>query len=240
LDWFLFVPTDGRIRVADTLVGSRTCTTPNLQVLQDLNIPLPPNFQVTHLVRCTKTLLGHVHDRVLVVAEITRSGATTTIRELTFPLDAEGLPTRPFYLDSLWFLIFAAYVLLLEWRTGRTIGKDLMDVRVQSLAGGPPTLVQVVKRFLVRFFPLKLAGSLSFARGVGVLNLGDSGFPWVLWWLLMSPSLAIQGNFISRSAASHSLGMIASPGRKWFSDDKGPISPVRRRYRGGCRLGCAG
>jgi uncharacterized RDD family membrane protein YckC len=192
----LFAPTGGRIRVADTLVGSRTCTTPNLQVLQDLNIPLPPNFQVTHLVRCTKTLLGYVHDRVLIVAEITRSEATTTIRELTFPLDAEGLPTRPFYLDSLWFLIFAAYVLLLEWRTGRTLGKDLMDVRVQSLAGGPPTLVQVVKRFLVRFFPLILAASLSFARGFGVLNLGDSGFPWVLWWLLMSPSLAIQANFI--------------------------------------------
>jgi uncharacterized RDD family membrane protein YckC len=192
----LFVPTGGRIRVADTLVGSRTCTTPNLEVLQDLNIPLPPNFQVTHLVRCTKPLLGYVHDRVLVVAEITRSGATTTIRELTFPLDAEGLPTRPFYLDSLWFLIFAAYVLLLEWRTGRTLGKDLMDVRVQSLAGGPPTLVQVVKRFLVRFFPLILASSLPFAQRFGVLNLGGSGFPWVLWWLLMSPFLAIQGNFI--------------------------------------------
>ena len=37
----------------------------NLQVLQDLNIPLPPNFQVTDLVRCTKSLLGYVHDRVL-------------------------------------------------------------------------------------------------------------------------------------------------------------------------------
>ena len=92
LELVLFVPTGGQIRVADTLVGSRTCTTPNLQVLQDLNIPLPPNFQVTHLVRCTKTLLGYVHDRVLIVAEITRSGATTTTRELTFPLDARVGP----------------------------------------------------------------------------------------------------------------------------------------------------
>jgi len=86
----LFVPTGGRIRVADTLVGSRTCTTPNLQVLQDLNIPLPPNFQVTHLARCTKSLLGYVHDRVLIVAEITRSGATTITRELTFPPRCRG------------------------------------------------------------------------------------------------------------------------------------------------------
>ena len=189
----LFVPTGGRIRVADTLVGSRTCTTPNLQILQDLNIPLSPNFQVTHLVRCTKTLLGYVHDRVLIVAEITRSGATTTTRELTFPLDAEGLPTRPFYLDSLWFLVFAAYVLLLEWRTGRTLGKDLMDIRVQSLAGGPPTLVQVVKRFLIRFFPAILLGVLSLISIAGVTDMTAPAF---FWFVILLSFMAVLVNFV--------------------------------------------
>jgi hypothetical protein len=149
----LFVPTGGKIRVADMLVGSRTCTAPNPQILKDLNIALPPDFQVTHLVRCTKTLLGYVHDRVLIVAEITQSGTTAVTRDFTFPLDTEGLPTRPFYLDSLWLPVFAAYVLLLEWRAGRTLGKDLMDVRVQSVAGGLPTLVQVVNGFSFVFVP---------------------------------------------------------------------------------------
>jgi len=192
----LFVPTGGRIRVADVLVGSRTCTTPNLQVLQDLNIPLPPNFQVTHLVRCTKTLLGYVHDRVLIVAEITRSGATTTTRELTFPLDAEGLPTRPFYLDSLWFLVFAAYMLLLEWRTGRTLGKDLMDIRVQSLAGGPLTLVQAIKRFLVRFFPTILLGSLSLMPIAGVSFTTAPALFWLVGLVSLLSFMAVQVNFI--------------------------------------------
>jgi uncharacterized RDD family membrane protein YckC len=192
----LFVPTGGRIRVADTLVGSRTCTTPDLQVLQDLNIPLPQNFQVTDIVRCTKTVLGYVHDRVLIVAEITHSGATTTTRELTFPLDAEGLPTRTSYLDSLWFLVFAAYVLLLEWRTGRTLGKDLMDIRVQSLAGGPPTLVQAIKRFLVRFFPTILLGSLSLMSIAGVTATTAPALFWFAWLVSLLSFIAVVVNFI--------------------------------------------
>jgi uncharacterized RDD family membrane protein YckC len=193
----LFVPTGGRIRVADTLVGSRACTTPNVQILQELNIPLPQNFQVTDIVRCTKTLLGYVHDRVLIVAEITRSGATTTIRELTFPLDTEGLPTRPFYLDSLWFLVFAAYVLLLEWRTGRTLGKDLMDIRVQSLAGGPPTLGQAVKRFLVRFCPAIWLGSLFLMPMTGFTATTVPVPFWLVWLVSLLSCLAIiLGNFV--------------------------------------------
>jgi uncharacterized RDD family membrane protein YckC len=192
----LFVPTGGRIRVADTLVGSRTCTTPNLQILQDLNIPLPQNFQVTHIARCTKTLLGYVHDRVLIVAEITHSGATTTTRDLTIPLDAEGLPTRPFYLDSLWFLVFAAYVLLLEWRTGRTLGKDLMDIRVQSLAGGPPTLVQAIKRFLVRFFPPILLGSLPLMSIAGVSSTTAPALFWFVGPVSLLSFVAVLVNFI--------------------------------------------
>jgi uncharacterized RDD family membrane protein YckC len=192
----LFVPTGGRIRVADTLVGSRTCTTPNLQILQDLNIPLPQNFRVTDIARCTKTLLGYVHDRVLVVAEITHSGATTTTRELTIPLDTEGLPTRAFYLDSLWFLVFAAYVLLLEWRTGRTLGKDLMDIRVQSLAGGPPTLVQAVKRFLVRFFPTILLGSLSLMSIAGVTATTAPALFWFVGLVSLLSFMAVVANFI--------------------------------------------
>ena len=189
----LFVPTGGRIRVADTLVGSRTCTTPNLQILQELNIPLPQNFQVTNIARCTKTLLGYVHDRVLIVAEITHSGAATTTRGLTIPLDPEGLPTRTFYLDSLWFLVFAAYMLLLEWRTGRTLGKDLMDIRVQSLAGGPPTLVQAIKRFLVRFFPTILLGSLWIA---GVTATTAPALFWFVGLVSLLSLMAVQVNFI--------------------------------------------
>lgn len=192
----LFVPTGGKIRVADMLVGSRTCTAQSPQVLKDLNIALPPDFQATHLVRCTKTLLGYVHDRVLIVAEMTQSGAATVTRELTVPLDTEGLPARPFYLDSLWFLVFAAYVVLLEWKAGRTLGKDLMDVRVQSAAGGLPTLVQVVKRFLVRFCPAILLGSLALMPMAGLTPTTAPAVFWIVLLASLLSFLAILGNFV--------------------------------------------
>jgi hypothetical protein len=194
----LFVPTGGKIRVADVLVGSRTCTAPSPQILKDLNIALPPDFRATHLVRCTKTLLGYVHDRILIVAEITQSGATTVTRDFTFPLDTEGLPARPFYLDSLWLLVFAAYMLAMEWRAGRTLGKDLMDVRLQSAAGGLPTLVQVVKRFLVRFCPAILLGSLALLALMPMAGLTPTTAPAVFWIVLLASLLsflAILGNF---------------------------------------------
>jgi uncharacterized RDD family membrane protein YckC len=168
LGLLLFAPTGGRIRVAAELVGSQECTPQNLQVLQDLNVPVPPDFQVTYVGRCTRSVLGHVHDSVLIVAEITQSGAATITRDLTFPLDAEGRPMRAFYLDSLWGLLFAAYVLLLEGRTGRTLGKDLMDIRVQSLAGGPPNLVQAVKRFFIRFLSIILLEVLELLSAAGI------------------------------------------------------------------------
>lgn len=157
----LFTPTGGKIRVQHMLLGSQSCTAENPQVFQELDIALPSDFRVTQIARCTNSLLGHVHDSVLVAAEVTRSGATTIIRELTYPLDTAGHPTRPFYLDSMWVLIFAIYVIALEWRTGRTLGKDLMDVRVQSQSGASPGFAPVVKRFLVRFIGLVVLQCLS-------------------------------------------------------------------------------
>ena len=203
---------------------------PNLQVLQDLNIPLPPNFQVTHLVRCTKTLLGYVHDRVLIVAEITRSGATTTTRELTFPLDAEGLP-RDRSISILYGSWFCGLHVLLEWQLA-TLGKDLMDIRVQSSAGGPPTLVQAIKRFLVRFFPTILLGSLSLMPIAGVSFTTAPALFWFVGLVSLLSFMAVQVNFIVEVRRRALPGMTVLPARKWLSDDKAPFRPVRRRYSG--------
>jgi uncharacterized RDD family membrane protein YckC len=191
----LFGPTDGRVRVDNMLVGSQTCYEQNLQALQEFNLPLPADFQVTQVARCTKSILGHVHDRVLILAEITRSGAVTQTRQLTFPLDAEGRPVQVFYLDNLWFLIFAAYVLFMEWRAGRTLGKDLMNIRVQSVTGAPPSFVQVVKRFLIRFFPMLVEG-LVFISLFGVTLTTAPGFFWLVWLVSLLSFAAIAVNVI--------------------------------------------
>lgn len=190
----LFAPTGGRIRVAGALVSSLQCSPQSLQVLQELNVSIPPDFQLTYIGRCTRSVLGHVHDRVLFVTDKVPSSAAGHARELTFPLDAEGRPTRAFYLDYLGGLLFAAYVLLSEWRTGRTLGKDLMDIRVQSLAGGPPNFVQTAKRFVLRFSGLILSEILSLLSVTGAIVSTAADFVWFGVGLVLS--VAVLVNFI--------------------------------------------
>jgi hypothetical protein len=101
----LFSATDGRIRVANTLVNRSTCSQGSA-VPAGLN--LPANFNVTHVVRCTRYFFGVVHDRTLTVREVTRSGSLTHTRSITFPVDADGRPMRAFYLDHFGIFLLPA------------------------------------------------------------------------------------------------------------------------------------
>jgi uncharacterized RDD family membrane protein YckC len=192
LGMVLFGLTGGRIRVENMPMGSQSCTSHGLQILQDLEISLPANFQVTRIIRCDSTFLGRDHDRVLLVAGTTRSA--TIARELKYPLDSEGRPMRAFYLDSLGFLIFAAYVLSFESRTGKTLGKDLMDIRVRPLAGGSLTFIQVFKRFFVRFFPGILVAVLPLLSIADVTFATAPTLFWFTWGASLLSALAIDIN----------------------------------------------
>jgi uncharacterized RDD family membrane protein YckC len=202
LGLILFAPTGGRIRVEGALFSSQDCSPQSLKVLQELNVPVPPdlNLDVTEVASCTRSVLGHVHDRVLIVTETTRAYIATKTREMTYSLDTIGRPTRAFYLDSLGGLLFAAYVFLLEWRTGRTLGKDLMDIRVRSLSGGPPNLVQTAKRFIIRFLNIILLEILSLIPITGVTVSMETRFVWfgvsLLWFLavLLNFIVAVRRN----------------------------------------------
>src|SRR5262245_20609803 len=98
----LFSPTDGRIRVANTLVNYSICAA---GTAVPAGLDLPADFNVTHVARCARYFFGVAHDRTLTVSEVTRSGSVTYTRSLTFPADAEGRPSEAFYLDSLVILI---------------------------------------------------------------------------------------------------------------------------------------
>jgi uncharacterized RDD family membrane protein YckC len=149
----LFEPTEGRIRVQSMLIDIGVCSKvdPNQVVL-----PTPAPFPVTNACQCTKRFFGLVHDRTLTISEVTRSGSVTYTRSLTFPVDADGRVTQAFYVDFLWLILFPAYLLLLEWRFGRTLGKHLVHIRVRSLDTGPVAFVQAAKRTAIRFLPSPL------------------------------------------------------------------------------------
>jgi uncharacterized RDD family membrane protein YckC len=155
----LFEPTNGAIRVSSVPLSVRNCYPLNSL---PAGVRLPPDFKVTHAARCTFAFLGFVYNRVVVLSEITRSGAGIFTRTIWFAIDSDGQPMRAFYLDYLGIVLLPAYLLLSEWRFSRTFGKDLLGVRVRSLNGGALTIVQAVKRLLVRSIPLLIMAPALF------------------------------------------------------------------------------
>jgi uncharacterized RDD family membrane protein YckC len=194
----LFAPTDGRIRVRSLPIDFTSCSS---QAPGAEKIALPSDFHPTNASRCTKSMFGYVYDRTLKLSEVTRSGMTTYSRDTTFPVDADGHPMKAFYLDELSVPLLAIYLLLLEWRFGRTLGKAATGVLIRSLDSGPLTVGQAFKRVLIRiipFFPLALM-LLPRLFGATTLQLG----PLVLAAAAcVGLGLAILVNFIRASRRS--------------------------------------
>src|SRR5262249_33662013 len=155
----LFGPTNGAIRISSVPLSVRNCYPLNAL---PAGVRLPPDFKVTHAARCTFAFFGFVYNRVVVLSEITRSGAGIFTHTIWFAIDADGQPMRALYLDYLGIVLLPAYLLLSEWRFSRTFGKDLLGVRVRSLNGESLTIVQAARRLLVRFIPLLIMAPALF------------------------------------------------------------------------------
>jgi uncharacterized RDD family membrane protein YckC len=192
----LFGPTDGRVRIGGALVDVARCSSVDPRIV----LANPPPFHITNARRCTKSFLGLVHDRTLQVAEVTRSGAITYRRAMTYPVDADGRVVQAFYLDNLIFVLFVGYVLWLEWRFGQTLGKRIMHIQVQSLGGGPINFVQAVKRSVIRFLPWLLFLLFFILLSMFGTNFffafASSAMIWILWLVVVVTALIYVVNFV--------------------------------------------
>jgi hypothetical protein len=191
----LFGPTGGKIRLEQTLFTISNCVAPdnnNLKI-NPADLMLPADFRVTGAGKCTSTFMGFVHDRRLVVQEVTKpTPATTYMRRLTYPLDEEGRLQIPvFYLDYLTYILLVVYVLWLEWRFGATLGKNLLKLRVRSLSApdGKLTFVQAAKRLLIFawFIPIVIGLLLGWILD---FSLSDY-FSFLIWFFAISGLIAM-------------------------------------------------
>jgi uncharacterized RDD family membrane protein YckC len=169
----LAVATDGKVRVSNALVNATDCT---IGGPEPLDLQLPTDFLVTNVMRCTRSFFGVPHDWWLTISEVAPPGSRTTSkrhwwsmtlgdmtgpwpaseRSIRVPLDPAGHVTDAFYLNSLTLFVLAAYVLLLEWRFGFTLGKRVLGLRVRSLDGGSISFTQASKRVGMRIVPFLL------------------------------------------------------------------------------------
>ncbi|HXA02096.1 MAG TPA: RDD family protein [Cytophagaceae bacterium] len=68
------------------------------------------------------------------------------------------------------FLGYFGYYFLMEWRTGRTLGKFLTNTKVKNIHGEPPTFLQILIRTSLRF-PLLDGISFLFGSEVGIHDM---------------------------------------------------------------------
>lgn len=155
--------TGGNVRVASTVLNVVDCTSSEPV---PSGLELPAGFEAADARRCTRSVLGIVHDWKLVVSEKATAGEDPKDRrQVAIPTDRIGRPVQAFYLDDLILVLLAAYLLLLEWRFGATPGKYCVGIKVQSLGGAPLDIVQTGKRILLRLIVLASEGPAESVVG---------------------------------------------------------------------------
>ncbi|PSJ57199.1 RDD family protein [Kumtagia ephedrae] len=96
--------------------------------------PAPPEG-FNGAAECRSSLLGFETGRALVVSKTTQNGSVTTSISQTYALDASGQPSGDVF-DVTWIalLLLLAYLVVMETRFGRTVGKRVAAIRVVEAA----------------------------------------------------------------------------------------------------------
>jgi RDD family len=153
----------------------------------------PPPARANFARQCDVFFFGSQTASILQVGRITKDEATTTVVSQYYMLDRDGHPISGVSIDAIALVVFIAYLLAMETRTGATLGKRLMricvaDVKLPGGLGVP--LRKIVLRYvvlLIGFLPMigLVAGYFVYLGGVLKQVAASSIFTW-LWatWLL--------------------------------------------------------
>jgi uncharacterized RDD family membrane protein YckC len=144
----LFVVTSGHIQMTSPL-NKTVCSA--IETVPDGLVPPPPAG--LNLAReCNAYFFGAQTARVLQVGPATKEGTTTNIDWLTYGLDRDGRPIISGVGEWIMILALIAYLVATETRTGATLGKYAMGIRVIDAAApaGPTVpLRKIALRYLV-------------------------------------------------------------------------------------------
>lgn len=145
----LGVATSGGVRLASPVISTTSCGAYG-PLPARLNVPA--DFEQAQARICTRSLFGLLRDDQLVVRAKVGSDDAQDVQSL--PVDRNGQPANPIYLDDLTPFLLAAYLVLLEWHYGATAGKWLLALFVRSLRGGHPSPTQAAQRTTVKLLAL--------------------------------------------------------------------------------------
>jgi uncharacterized RDD family membrane protein YckC len=153
----LFAMTAGMIQMDS---GFFTSCADGKTIPQGLNPPPPHDSNFIRV--CRVSFFGAPTAATLTVGRVTREGTTTTTVSQGYMLDKEGTPIRGTSIDWIFQLTFLAYLVVMVWKTGRTLGARAVGVRVIDVASPGVSGVPLGKA-IIRYLAMVIGAVPAFA-----------------------------------------------------------------------------
>ena len=196
----LFAQTNGAIQGSFGIMG-RTCA-PIAQLPVSLDPSPPEGFN--SIVECRISFLGFNMARTLTVSKVTQQGSVTTSVFESYSLGVDGRPMDAFSTDWIAILVFFAYLISMEYRSGATVGKRLVGIRTVDTSFpsrlGVPLRKAVLRPLAMQLGIVPIPGGLIVAfllaqfRGIDPAEILSSRvylsflaiaaaiyFAWIVW-----------------------------------------------------------
>jgi hypothetical protein len=125
----LFAMTAGMVQMNSGFFTS--CADGNT-IPQGLNPPPPHDSNFVRV--CGVSFFGATTGATLTVGRVRRDGGSTANVSQTYMLDKEGTPIHGTSIDWIYQLAFVAYLLVMVWKSGRTLGARAAGIRVIDVA----------------------------------------------------------------------------------------------------------
>jgi hypothetical protein len=106
--------------------------------------PHDSNFSRT----CHVSFFGVTTGAVLTVGRATREGSTTTTVTQGYMIDKDGKPIHGFAIDWIFWLALLAYLVIMTWKTGRSLGDRATKLRLVDTADPGAPGVPLRKAFV--------------------------------------------------------------------------------------------
>jgi uncharacterized RDD family membrane protein YckC len=196
----LFAQTNGTVQGSYGITYTRCA---EAVIPEGLVLQPPPPAGADSAMVCSVYFLGFETARTLTVSKTTQDGNVTTSVFQAYSLSADGFPRDDvFQTDWLAVLLLLAYLVTLECRTGITVGKRILGIRVFDTDDldriGLPLRKAILRQLAMwlgsaPMLLVAIAGALSsseagfanpglFLTGIGVT--GIAGFAWLIWILV--------------------------------------------------------
>jgi len=162
LGMVLFSATDGRIQLVDGLSFGIGDDCSPLSVIPE-GVDIPADFHPNIQEDCTESLFGapfarnaSFEEKTARKKENTAGAVTVTMqkwRSFSVPLDAQGRAVKPLDLGWLFIPLFAAYRIIGESRSGKTLGRWILGIQLVDANGSAASALQLFRRYIAFLAP---------------------------------------------------------------------------------------